>query len=402
MINDEQRELIHGGDIYSVFEMDPSAKDVLVDFSANISPLGMPDFVSEAVIRELCGAAHYPDPKARRLKDAITGAFWKLYDTQLLREWIFCGNGAADVIYRWVLAKKPKRALVCAPTFAEYEEALALSGAKLEFYMCPGESLEVREDILEALHPGLDGMFLCNPNNPTGLLIAPGLLEQIIVKTKEMGVFLVMDECFLDFVDNEKKFSVIPRLSHNKHILVLKSFTKMYGMAGLRLGYGLCADPALIQAMERCGQPWPVSTAAESAGVAALSDLKYPETVRRVVDQERNYLMDAFSALGIHFWNSQANYILIELPHLADFYDQMLAEGILVRRCANYRNLSSGHYRVAVNSHENNVRLTAALEKILGNTLRVFNYGVEGTPSRGNTLRVYHYGVKSTPNRGKE
>lgn len=364
-ICDKGRKLIHGGDIYSIYEKYPKEVDRLVDFSANISPFGIPDAVLEAVKDELAGAVHYPDPKGRRLKDAISSFLEQVYGVRLPRACIVCGNGAADVIYRFALAKKPKTALLCAPTFGEYEEALALSETKLSFYQCPKESLEIGADILDAVHPGLDVMFLCNPNNPTGLLADEGILKKIVEKAWENHVLLVMDECFLDFVEYEEKRSVIPLLSQNKHILVLKSFTKMYGMAGLRLGYGLSGDKALIGAMEKCGQPWAVSTAAESAGVAALKDVQYPKRVRQCVAFERKFLMDAFLKLGIHFFDSRANYILIKLPGVPHFYERMLAEGILVRRCENYRNLDSSYYRVAVNSHEKNERLVAALRKVV-------------------------------------
>lgn len=359
------RKLIHGGDIYSIYENAPQEADRLVDFSANISPLGIPDAVLDAVKDGLAGAVYYPDPQTRRLKDAIGAFLEQVYGVSLPRACIVCGNGAADVIYRFVLAKKPKTALLCAPTFGEYEEALALWETKLSFYQCPKESLEIGEDILDAVHPGLDVMFLCNPNNPTGLLLDGGLLARIVEKTRENHVLLVMDECFLDFVENEEKLSVIPLLSQNKHILVLKSFTKMYGMAGLRLGYGLSADQTLIGAMEKCGQPWAVSTAAESAGVAALKDVQHPKRVRQCVALERKFLMEAFLKLGIHFFDSRANYILIKLPGVPHFYERMLAEGILVRRCENYRNLDGSYYRVAVNSHEKNERLVAALRKVV-------------------------------------
>ena len=357
--------MVHGGDIYSIYEANPAAKDWLVDFSANISPLGLPEAVRRAVIDELFGAVHYPDPKARRLKGAISEFIEKLYGHCLPAPWIVCGNGAADIIFRFALAMRPSRALLCAPTFGEYEEALLSVQTAVEYYFYPSTTLNGDASILDAIHPGLDAMFICNPNNPTGLLLDSALLLRIVEKTRACGVFLVIDECFLDFVEDECERSVIPLLSHNKHILVLKSFTKMYAMAGLRLGYGLCSDEAVTAAMEKCSQPWPVSSAAESAGVAALKDTSYPRRVSRYVAGERRFLMEAMGALGIHFFDSHANYILLEILTVPDFYEQMLDRGILVRRCGNYRNLNDCFYRVAVNSHENNVRLVEALKGVI-------------------------------------
>lgn len=357
--------MLHGGDIYSVFEKDPGVKGKLVDFSANISPLGMPERVRQAVIAGLDQAVHYPDPQCRALKDALCRFYREKWGTALSREMILCGNGAADVIYRLVLAMTPEKALLCAPTFAEYEEALKLTQTSLEFYFCPNDTLTVEEDILEKIHKGLDMLFLCNPNNPTGLLTEPVLLKKIIEKTHREGVFLVVDECFLDFSPEEERHTLIPDLSQNKHILVLKSFTKMYGMAGIRLGYGLCRDTALLEKMERQGQTWPVSTLASDAGAAALEDMDYPQRVGQYVAKERDYLFQALSRLGIHFWHSQANYILFQLPGPVDFYDRMLEKGFLIRRCANYRGLDETFYRMAVNKHEDNEGFINALEDII-------------------------------------
>ena len=361
----ERRNMLHGGDIYSVFEKDPEAEKKLVDFSANISPLGMPEAVRQAVTAGLDRAVHYPDPKCRTLKDSICRFYMEKRGIFLSRDMIMCGNGAADVIYRFVLAMNPKKALLLAPTFAEYEEALKLTKTSLEFYFCPKDTLAVQEDILEKIHKGLDVMFLCNPNNPTGLLTDPGLLKKIIEKTGRNGVFLVVDECFLDFSLEEDRYSVISDLSQNEHILVLKSFTKMYGMAGIRLGYGVCRDRDLVEKMEHQGQTWPVSTLASEAGMAALLDINYPEKVRQYVLREREYLFHALSRLGIRFWHSHANYILFQLSDPADFYDRMLKKGFLIRRCANYRGLDETFYRMAVNKHEDNMGFINALEDII-------------------------------------
>ena len=357
--------MLHGGDIYSVFEKDPGARENLVDFSANISPLGIPEPVRRAVIDGLDHALHYPDPQSRALKDGICRFFEETYGVTLSRGMIVCGNGAADVIYRLVLAKRPRRALLCAPTFAEYEEALKLFGTCLDFYRCPKASLEVEGDILDQIVSDIDMMFLCNPNNPTGLLTDPDLVGRIIEKTRTEGVFLVVDECFLDFCKAEQTHSVIPLLSQNKHILVLKSFTKMYGMAGIRLGYGLCRDDELICRMHQCGQAWPVSTAATDAGMAALKLTEHTGQVKDYVANEREYLFEALSRLNIHFLKSQVNYILFRMPGPADFYDQMAKRGFLVRRCANYHGLDETYYRMAVNKHKDNTGFINALQDII-------------------------------------
>ncbi len=354
--------MLHGGDIYSVYANGKAAPGALLDFSANISPLGIPDGVRNRMIGELENARHYPDPNYRRLKGAIAAKLDGGQEASITPDMICCGNGAADVIYRLVLARRPKTALLAAPTFAEYEEALRLVDTRISFYNCPADTLSIEADILDLIVPELDIMFLCNPNNPTGLLTDSVLLDQIIEKTKACGVFLVVDECFLDFCEDEHLKTVVRKLSQNRHILVLKSFTKMFAIPGVRLGYGVCADTQLIRRMERCGQSWPVSTLAESAGLAALLEDTYKIKVRDYIRQERAFLSAGFQALGIRYFESQANYMLLHMAPEIHLYDRLLEMGILIRRCGNYRNLDESYYRVAVNSHEDNVRLLKALE----------------------------------------
>lgn len=355
--------MTHGGDLYAIFEKYPEMKGRLTDFSANISPLGMPEGVRQAVIASVDQAICYPDPECRQLKVAIAGYIREYYGVNVGPGMILCGNGAADVIFRLVAAIKPRRALVCCPTFGEYEEALRAVGCQLEFYRCD-HTLSVREDILGHIHSGLDMMFLCNPNNPTGLLTDPGVIGKIVKKTRETGTILAADECFLDFCPGEKDFSLIPLLSQNQHILVLKSFTKMYGMAGLRLGYGLGGDEGLIGRAGKAGPAWPVNTLAAAAGIAALKLRDHPGKVREYVQKERQYLCGALKERKITFWDSAANYILFQVREPKDLYDRFLKEGIVIRRCFNYRGLDHSFYRAAVNRHEDNEKFVHALDNV--------------------------------------
>lgn len=325
----------------------------------------MPASVKEAAIKGLNVSAIYPDPACRQLKAAILTFLHKNYQADLTQQEIVCGNGAVDLIYRLVAAYKPKHALLCAPTFGEYEKALKLLSCQMSYYFCPENTLEVGEEILQKIDAHTDLLFLCNPNNPTGLLLDPDLLWRIIQKTKETGTLLVIDECFLDFVEDEILYSTIPILSQNKHILVLKSFTKMYAMPGLRLGYALCADTHLIQKMEESGPSWSVSTVASYAGMAALKLEDYPQKVRDYISRERDFLMDAFRQRGIHFSDSCANFILLKVDPSMDLYHELLSKGMLIRTCEDFKNLGPGFYRIAVHTHENNRRLVEALSSVI-------------------------------------
>ena len=242
--------LIHGGD-WAGFEAQYGRPPL--DFSANVSPLGLPESVRRAVEASLPHADRYPDPLCR----ALTGA---LAQTEgLPAAWLLCGAGAADLIYRLVLALRPARALVCAPTFAEYGEALTLAGCEL--LRCPltaEQGFAVPEAILEAIAPGVELVFLCEPNNPTGRTTPRPLLDRILARCQSVGARLVVDECFNEFLDDPAAHTMKGRLSGCENLLILNAFTKIYAMAGLRLGWCACSDEALLARMAKAGPPWAV------------------------------------------------------------------------------------------------------------------------------------------------
>ena len=347
----------HGGDIYSEEIQKQIAKEdrKFLDFSANINPLGMPAGVRLAVMEALDKAEHYPDPESRKLKQALAEYH------EVPEEELICGNGGADLIYRLAYGTKPAHALLTAPTFLEYEEALKQVGTKIHIYEMQPD-YRVREDILEQMTEDMDVMFLCNPNNPTGILVEQELLLRILERAESRSILLVLDECFLDFTGQEER-SLIQKTTEYKHLFILKSFTKMYAMPGIRLGYGVCGDGALLRKMEAAGQCWGVSVLASEAGIAALGEGEYKEKAITLVREERAYHKKEMEILGMTVWDGQADYLFFRTDGIRDLYDRLLPEGIMIRRCSNYRGLDETCYRVAVKDHEANGRLIEALKK---------------------------------------
>ena len=350
-------ELQHGGNIYDGSLERFRREGTLLDFSANINPLGMPEGVRRAVTEALDQAVHYPDPLCRRLKGALS-EYHKVPE-----DFLICGNGGADLIYRLAYALRPKRALLTAPTFSEYEEALKQTGTQLLFYRMEAD-LEVRKDILEQMEQRPDVMFLCNPNNPTGILTDQELLIQILKKAEHLGIFLVLDECFLDFTGQEER-SLIEETKKYAHLFILKSFTKMYAMPGIRLGYGISGCKDLLEGMERAGQCWGVSVLASEAGVAALREQEYKEKAVALVRKERKRMKEDLERLGLQVWDGQADYLFFRAPGITDLYERLLPEGILIRRRGNYRGLDGEYYRVAVKTRAENIQLSIAMEQAL-------------------------------------
>lgn len=349
------KQLIHGGDVLS-YEKEYHKK--ALDFSANINPLGIPPRVLAAAEKALKHSGVYPDPLCRKLTQAIAKA------ECLPQSHIICGNGAADLIFRLVLALKPKRALLLAPTFAEYETALASVECRTERHFLTAENGFVLTDsILPELTKDLDVLFLCNPNNPTGQIISPELLFRITELCRQNEIRLVLDECFIDFLDHPENHTMKNKLDTYPNLFILKAFTKLYAMPGLRLGYGLCADENLLDRLFAVSQPWAVSNVASAAGIAALKQTAYVEKSKKLIQRQRAYLKRQLEILGCSVIGSQANFLFFGTEN--ERLDQKLKEkGILIRSCGNYAGLSNRYYRIAVRGKEENRKLVKAFRQL--------------------------------------
>lgn len=341
----------HGGDLY--------AQPVRLDFSANTNPLGTPESVRRAVVEAAETLNQYPDPYCRELVAALSEF------EQVPLENILCGCGAAELIFSFCMAVKPKKALELAPTFSEYSAALEAMDCRVERFPLNRENnFVLTESVLQVLQRSdCEVIFLCNPNNPTGQIIDPELLEEIARLCHKRGIRLFLDECFLDLSDQGRQLSLKEKLKEQPGLFILKAFTKSYGMAGLRLGYCLSADRELLTAMGRSVQPWNVSLPAQRAGVAALGETAFLEQTRGVIQTQRGWLKKQLESLGLYVCPAQANYLL--LYHEKPLYERLLLQGILVRDCSNYYGLSQGWIRVAVRRAQENQILVAAIRAAL-------------------------------------
>ena len=342
-----QTENRHGGDIYG---------GIALDFSANVSPLGTPRSVTDAIERALPELYRYPDPYCRTLVQTISE-----YEG-VPKNFVLCGNGASELIYAYCGAVRPKRAMELAPTFSEYSLALRRTGCEVvRFALKQEENFDLRKDFLPILaREKIDALFLCNPNNPTGRLIADDLLEEILRICREKNIALFVDECFLSLSDGANDLT--PFLPDVPQLFILKAFTKSYGMAGLRLGYGLCADKELLQKMSAAAPPWTVSTPAQAAGVAALKNAAFLAENRALIRAERPRLEEELRKLGFWVCPSQVNYILFH--GAPDLHEKLMRRGMAIRNCANFEGLAPGWYRVAVRRREENEQLIAAIKSV--------------------------------------
>lgn len=349
----------HGGDIYSAKEKLSGAS--FLDFSANLNPFGLPEGVKKAICEHMEEYSAYPDPFCRELVEGLSRF------EGVPEEWILCGNGAADLIFHLVYGARPKKALVLAPTFSEYEEALQQVDCEVRHYVLKRESgFQPDEGILEALADDLDMVFFCNPNNPTGRLLVKERLLPLISRCKELDIILVVDECFNGFLEEAEAYSVKEYAEDYSNLVVLRAFTKTYAMAGLRLGYCITSDGDLRKRIAAAGPPWKVSIVAQVAGLQAIKEKEYLAETKRLLRKEKAYLIDSLGGLGISFISSGANYLFFQWPFQeeAALGEVLFQKGFLIRNCDNYHGLEAGYYRICIKEHEENQRLIQAMTEI--------------------------------------
>ncbi len=340
----------HGGDVYS--------RPVRLDFSANVNPFGTPEPVKAAVRAAAEELSAYPDPYCGPLREKLAAS------NSADRDEIICGNGAAELIYQFASALKPTKALLPVPSFADYESALAAAGCEPVFYpLRRANGFLLTEDILARIGPETDLLMLCSPNNPTGRSVPRGLLLAILDRCRQTGTWLFLDECFLEMTDPDKAFSLADRLQPGDRVFLLRAFTKAYGMAGLRLGYGICKERGLLESMSRRSQPWNVSGPAQAAGLAALDCADWPKKARALFRKEKHFLYEKLTALGCTVLPGDANFLFF--TGAPGSYEKLLTRGVLIRDCANYRGLGPGDCRIAVRTRRENEELLKTMEEAL-------------------------------------
>ena len=373
-------EFEHGGNWAGYEEI---CGEEILDFSANVSPFGLPENVREAASASLKNAYRYPDLECRNLRNAIADKY------DLCSDHVLCGNGAADLIYRIAYAAKPRRAIVPAPDFSEYEKALQQVGCEIKHWewmrgdctigktLPKGSQIEVTEcgKIQIGLVPAsdlsdyiliedIDMIILSNPNNPSGCLHSPDFLRELAAKCERRQILLVVDECFMDFVDSAHTYSLLEFVANCRNLIVIRAFTKFYGMAGLRLGWCATSNADLIAGMKKAGPPWSVSIPAQAAGIAVLSEEAYADRLRGYISAECQQLQSGLQGLGFQVISGAANYILF-YSERTDLARLLLERGIAIRDCSNYVGLGSGWYRVAVRLREENQRLLREMAFVL-------------------------------------
>ncbi len=344
----------HGGNIHKILRDSPSKNQEILDFSANINPLGPPEWFRPLVSSQLEKLIHYPDPENTDFIEAIADY------TGISKEHIVVGNGTTELLYAFMRILPCKRALIPVPCYVDYARAAKIAGLPVEnFILLEKDDFVLDLAKLSACIQPKDLVVIATPNNPTGKTVNRDDLLSLI-KDFPQSYFLV-DEAFLDFIEGSKTIG-----GETPNALTLNSMTKFYGVPGLRIGYGI-APTSFVQQLKESLPPWTVNSLAQAVGAKALKDTAYQEQTRQNCSELRLAMEAELQQISqLKVYSSTANYLFMKVisgGDAATLAEHCLSYGVMIRRCENYKGLTtpSSFFRVAVRTRRENNRLIELL-----------------------------------------
>lgn len=349
---------LHGGNIY---RLEREGKSSILDYSSNINPLGVPETFKKAVIENFDVLVKYPDPDYIELRSSISK-----YNS-LNIENVVVGNGATEVLFLYMQALRPKKALIVAPSFAEYKRALESVDCEIIYYkLLPEKNFALNIEEFSKNIPQCDLVIICNPNNPTGTFIPLENIKRInnILKVKKIKLFI--DEAFIEFIKGWEEMTAANLRDEN--IFIMRALTKFFAVPGLRLGYGIYFDKEIVSQLLMKKEPWSVNSFADIAGKVMLKDEKYITATEEWIDKEKKWFFEECNKINkIRAYKTNTNFILIKL--IADTAEnikvKMLEKNILVRDASNFVGLDEHYIRLAIKNRDNNIKVLEALKEVV-------------------------------------
>ena len=358
---------IHGGQVFAASRLQGVTVGRILDFSANINPLGPSPKALQTLRRDLDVIRFYPDAENRELRDLVAK------QQAINGSSILFGNGATALLHLIPRALKPRTAVILDPSFSEYSSALERAGCKIRrLFLRPETGFRLDRDallkVLDRNRPNL--VVLGNPNNPTGTTIPRRILSELIDACSAHQICLVVDESFIDFTPHPSR---VFDAAERPGLVVVRSLTKFWALAGLRIGY-LVAHKALVEKLSAGCEPWSVNTLASVAAAQSLRDLPYRTRTLRLIRQERTFLMDQLAGFPwLRPFPSESNFLLVQIVTAritsTQLRERLEHRNILIRDCASFPGLGPRYFRIAIRSRSDNRGLIDEL-RIVSRTLK--------------------------------
>ena len=330
----------------------------VIDFSSSVNPLGCHPGVKRYLKKQLGLISEYPDPNSSDLRANLA------WFTGIRKKQIVVGNGATEIIYNFckTFLNKKTPVLIPIPTFSEYEVSAKLCECKISFFKTMDLSKNLQKFIMKIPRNGC--IFICNPNNPTGVLIKKKEMLKIISAAKKKSSLVFIDETFIELVP-ESNESLIKYIKNYENLFILRSLTKSFGLAGIRIGYGV-SNSQIIDPLQKIKIPWNVSYIAQRAASAAICYHPFLEKTCKLIKKEKDFISSNLAkSKKFTCYNSSTNFILVKTKIKSRLLQKKLQrKKILIRDCSTFRGLNQNYIRIAVKTRKENIKLVKALEAV--------------------------------------
>ena len=360
------KDAFHGSDLEKIEAFYGIKKEEIISFSANVNPLGISYQLKNTLAHKLDAITSYPDRDYKELRSCIADY------TGAQMEHIIVGNGSTELISLFIQTQHPKKALILGPTYSEYEREIGLGGGSSVYYPLE-ESNDFELNVAEfcnSLTDAMDLLVLCSPNNPTSTAINRKSMRKILDTCLRHGIFVMIDETYVEFADNEKETSSVSLTNYYTNLIILRGTSKFFAAPGLRLGYAITGNPDVAKAINTRKNPWTINSLAEIAGRLRFPDREYIQKTRELIISERNRLFAELSTWdSVKVYKPAANFMLMRILKedvTADMlFDHCIRQKMMIRDCSSFPFLDSSYVRFCFMKPEDNDRLLAAFKEIL-------------------------------------
>lgn len=360
------KEHFHGSDLEKIEKVYGIKKEEITSFSANVNPLGISPRLRSTLSERIDAITGYPDREYTSLRRSI--AAYCGADM----EHILVGNGSTELISLFIQLISPKKSLILAPTYSEYEREIGLTGGEFSYFFL-NESNEFRLDgdkLINRLDSSLGLLVLCNPNNPTSSAIKKGEMNRILEACKKYNIFCLVDETYVEFAQDMEDITAIPLIKEYNNLIILRGISKFFAAPGLRLGYAICSNLEVLKTINERKNPWTINTLAAIAGEIMFTDTGYIQATKNLIDSERSRVWDTLTTCkNVKLYPPFANFILIKILKkevtASQVFDAAIRKGLMLRDCSTFAGLDETFIRFCFMSPEKNDELLQVLLEVL-------------------------------------
>lgn len=360
------KEHFHGSDLEKIEQIYKIRKEEIIQFGANVNPLGLSEHFKSELSKNLDVICSYPDREYLALRQDIAAYCHTDYS--------FCivGNGSTELIAQSIQSLRPKKAMVIAPSYSEYENELKKAGSEITYFPLSEEDdfrLKTQK-LFHALGKDCDLLICCNPNNPTSGFIPISDMKEILEYGRNENITVIVDETYAEFTEDIRQVSAIPLVKEYENLIVLRGISKFYAAPGLRLGYAITSNKKTREEIVKALNPWSVNSVAATAAGILFRDEDFIRKTKKLIADERRFCVEELNQIkGLKVFSPSANFVLVKITdenrHSDELFDFCIRKKLMIRDCATFPYLNEQFFRFCFMKHEENILLLQAIKEFM-------------------------------------